>query len=246
MNIPIYCIHDSRRTDRKVFLDETIRRHNLLNFTIVEAITPASSPLLTSLITAKKIKPVDAPIYACLLSHDKAMERARNDLLTNRERKSKSSNCVMIMEDDACFRSNLKDELPQVVRAWKSRKFPLLLLSPFVTQSTPKLPRMKTKSTSFHSMGCEIWSMAAYLITLKGLLSKQDVVNKMFAQFETKDFSDLQSFATERVLLQHPNSTYILPPLAIENCRTVSGLTPQNDPFHQRYWKWYADRYEYF
>jgi len=95
MKIKTICINLVRRADRKVLMEEELAKHkDILDYEFIEAIDGREVKNYPENFNTPSL-------YACLLSHSKALQRAKVHNFDN----------VLIIEDDVVFCSDLKKRL---------------------------------------------------------------------------------------------------------------------------------------
>lgn len=229
----MYCIWKSDRQDRFRLLQETSKKHGV-QWTYIPAIIPDDKDFPAQISDSKDVRKEHLPIYACLFSHQKAMDRALDDMKTGRN----PTPFAVIFEDDVWLRdqfladlSQLQKEIPPYVG--------FLLLSPFVTKHPTEIVRSWRNKT-----GDQVWSLAGYMVSRQGLENRQGLAASALCSIP---LTNLQAFASERIFSQgKADSFFVYPPMVIENCLTPSSLTPQNDPYHIRYWNYFKEKDKFY
>ena len=100
----IFIINLLRRTDRKEHMEKIMSQSNITNYEFIEAFDGQTNPiksLYNKLKKSKKTPIITSGHFACLLSHIKAIKKAKEN-----EYKQ-----IMILEDDVFFNADIIDKL---------------------------------------------------------------------------------------------------------------------------------------
>jgi len=152
----IYIINLKRREDRKIIMIEKLAEEKIDNYEIIEAYDGKDIEIIKKFNLIKKhSKIINSGHYACLLSHIKAIKKAKKNNYNN----------VMILEDDVIFNNNFLEELKKI----KLPKYDLIYLGGLI----------KEKKVFLNGWGQRFKVMGAY-----GYIINKNIYDKILVKLQ--------------------------------------------------------------
>jgi GR25 family glycosyltransferase involved in LPS biosynthesis len=171
----IYIINLKRRVDRKILMIEKLSEEKIDNYEFIEAYDGKDEEIIDDYNLLKKYtKITNAGHFGCLLSHIKAIKKAKKNNYNN----------VMILEDDIIFNNNFLEEISKI----KLPKYDILYLGGLINEKKLFFNGWGSVSKVMGAYGYII-NKDYYDIILKKLEEFKDCVDVVY--YKQKDMNNI-------------------------------------------------------